>query len=125
MKDYSGEIAFTITERHDDRVLAEMPVRPGIMNPFGTVHAGAMLWFADVAATHLVLGGEDVSAGMQGFPLAINLNANLAGNQKEGTLHATAEFVKRGRTVSIVRTQVTGEGGRLLADVTTSPVASR
>ncbi|QIT55758.1 PaaI family thioesterase [Aquisalimonas sp. 2447] len=125
MKDYSGEIAFTITDRQDDHVLGEMPVRPGIMNPFGTVHAGAMLWFADVVATHLVLGGEDVTAGMQGFPLAINLNANLTGNQKEGTLRARAEFVKRGRSVSVVRTQVTGDDGRLLVEVTTSHVASR
>ena len=125
MKDYQGEIAFTITERQEDHVLAEMPVRPGIRNPFGTVHAGAMLWFADVAATHLVLGGTEVTAGMQGFPLAINLNANLTGNQKEGTLWARAEFVKRGGTVSVVRTQVTGDDGRLLVDVTTSHVASR
>ncbi len=125
MKDYSGEIAFTITERQDDHVLAEMPVRSGIKNPFGTVHAGAMLWFADVAATHLVLGGTEVTAGMHGFPLAINLNANLTGNQQEGTLRARAEFVKRGRTVSVVRTQVTGDDGRLLVDVTTSHVASR
>lgn len=125
MKAYTGEIAFTVTDRQEDHVGAEMPVQPGIMNPFGTVHAGAMLWFADVTATHLVLGGEEVTRGMEGFPLAINLNANLAGNQKEGTLHARAEFVKKGRTVSIVRTRVTGDGGRLLADVTTSHVASR
>lgn len=122
--DYIGSIAFSITTQTADAVSAEMPVQPGILNPFGTVHAGAMLWFADVAATTLVLAGRPPSAGMQGFPLAINLNANLVGNQHAGVLRAQAEFVKRGRTVSVVRTRVTGDGERLLAEITTSHVAS-
>lgn len=121
---YSGAIEFTIRSRSADAVTAEMPVTPGILNPYGTVHAGATLWFADVTATVLAMEGKDPSAGMKGFPLAINLNANLAGNQSEGVLLATARYVKRGRTVSVVRTTVTGKDGRLIADVTTSHVAS-
>ena len=123
--DYSGSIAFRIVERSAAQVTAEMPIQAGVLNPYGTVHAGATLWFADVTATTLVLEGRDATAGMQGFPLAINLSANLAGNQSEGTFEAIARYVKRGRTVSIVRTTVTGADGRLIADVTTSHVASR
>jgi 1,4-dihydroxy-2-naphthoyl-CoA hydrolase len=123
--DYAGHIAFAITTRTEESVSAEMPVQGGILNPFGTVHAGAMLWFADVVATTLALGDRTPSAGMQGFPLAINLNANLVGNQHAGVLHAEAVYVKRGRSVSVVRTRVTGDAGRLLAEVTTSHVASR
>ena len=51
----NGHIEFTITERTPDRVDAEMPIQDGILNPFGTVHAGATLWLADVTATVLVL----------------------------------------------------------------------
>jgi 1,4-dihydroxy-2-naphthoyl-CoA hydrolase len=102
-----------------------MPVQPGILNPFGVVHAGAMLWFADVCATVLAFGGTDFVAGAAGFPLAINLNAALLGNQKDGVLKATAGFVKRGRQLSVVRTTVTGEGGRIIADVTTSHIGSK
>jgi uncharacterized protein (TIGR00369 family) len=120
-----GAIEFTITEHTDDRVVSEMPIQPGIKNPFGGVHAGAMLWFADVTATRLVLGERDISEGMQRFPLAISLNGNFVGNQTEGMLTAVASFVKRGRTVSIVRTAVTGAAGKLIADVTTSHVLSR
>ena len=122
---YSGEIAFSITERRSDRVTAEMPIQAGILNPFGTVHAGAIHWFADVAATVLVLEGRDHNKGMEGFPLAINLNANLTGNQSEGVFQAQATFVKRGGTVRIVSTRVTGSDGRLIAEVTTTHVASR
>lgn len=120
-----GSIEFTITERSEHFVVAEMPIQSGIKNPFGGVHAGAMLWFADVTATVLVMGEREMSAGMKGFPLAINLNANFVGNQTEGSLKATASFVKQGRTVSVVRTTVTGGSDKVIADVTTSHVLSR
>jgi acyl-coenzyme A thioesterase PaaI-like protein len=84
-----------------------------------------MLWFADVTATRLVLGDRDMSEGMQGFPLAISLNANFVGNQTDGALIAVSTFVKRGRTVSVVRTTLSGAAGKLIADVTTSHVLSR
>jgi 1,4-dihydroxy-2-naphthoyl-CoA hydrolase len=122
---YEGSIEFTVTERGTDRVVSEMPIGPGITNPFGVVHAGAMLWLADVTATMLVIGDAQPTEGMTGFPLAINLAANFIGNQRDGTLIAVASFVKKGRTVSVVRTEVRGANNRLLADVTTSHVLSK
>jgi 1,4-dihydroxy-2-naphthoyl-CoA hydrolase len=119
-----GSIEFTVTERTGDRVVSEMPVTAGVRNPFGVVHAGAMLWLADVTATILVMGPEQASEGMKGFPLAISLNANFLGNQKEGSFRAVSSYVKRGRTVSVVRTAVYGAGDRVVADVTTSHVLS-
>lgn len=118
----NGQIEFTIIEQSAQQVVGEMPVQPGILNPFGTVHAGATLWFADVAATILAFGGSEMQPGQAGFPLAINLNANLLGNQRDGVLRATAVFVKKGKRLSVVRTTVTGNEGRLIADVTTSHV---
>ena len=124
-REVSGRIEFEIVEQSPERVVGRMPVQPGILNPFGTVHAGATLWLADVCATVLAFGGAKVETGQAGFPLAINLVANLLGNQKEGTFEATSVFVKKGRRVSVVRTTVTGEGGRLIADVTTSHVPAQ
>ena len=100
-----GSIEFTIIEQNPDQVISEMPIQPGILNPFGVVHAGAILWFADVTATVLAMGSTQAREGMSGFPLAINLTANFAGNQKAGKFRAVASFVKRGKTVS------TGHGG--------------
>src|SRR5690606_28572462 len=94
-----GEIDFTLTEQTAERVVGEMPVIQGIKNPFGTAHAGAILWFADVAATVLVMGPGDAKEGMKGFPLAISLNANFIGNQSSGVFKAESVFVKRGKTV--------------------------
>jgi uncharacterized protein (TIGR00369 family) len=121
-----GSIEFSIVEHTDDRVASEMPIRAGIKNPFGVVHVGAILWLADVTATVLVMGpGAQASGGMKGFPLAITLNANFIGNQTDGMFTAVSLFVKRGHTVSIVRTLVYGANGKLIADVTTNHILSK
>ncbi len=120
-----GQISFSLVSQTPDEVVSEMPIQPGILNPFGTVNAGATLWFADVTATVLILEGVRPEEGMQGFPLAINLNANLMGNATSGKFIATANYVKRGRTVSVVRTTVKDTAGKLIAEVTTSHVASK
>lgn len=120
-----GNIEFTIIEQKPEQVISEMPIQPGILNPFGVVHAGAILWFADVTATVLAMGSTEAREGMSGFPLAINLNANFASNQWTGKLRAVASFVKKGKTVSIVRTTVFGENDKLIADVSTNHVAAK
>ena len=122
---FEGSIEFSVLEQTEDRVVSEMPIRSGVKNPFGVVQVGAILWLADVSATVLVIGSTQATEGMKGFPLAINLNANFIGNQSEGTFKAVASFVKRGRTVSIVRTSVYGEGDKLIADITTNHVLSK
>jgi uncharacterized protein (TIGR00369 family) len=120
-----GRIEFTIIKQVPDEVISEMPVQAGILNPYGVIHAGAILWFADVTATVLAMGSTQAQEGMSGFPLAITLNANFAGNQKTGKLRAIASFVKKGKTVSIVRTIVLGENDKLIAEVSTNHVAAR
>ena len=118
----TGEIEFYIKERSEDCVISTMPVKEGILNPFGTVHAGAMLWLADVTATVLALGNVEIGPDGKGFPLAINLNTQLLGNQRQGEIQAEARFVRNGRRIKVVRTRVTGEAGRLLAEVTTTHI---
>jgi uncharacterized protein (TIGR00369 family) len=118
----SGQIEFFIKERSTDCVISTMPVRPGILNPFGTVQAGAMLWMADVTATVLALSKVDISPDGRGFPLAININTNLLGNQRDGEIKAESRFVKRGKRLTVVRTRITGDLGQLLAEVTTTHI---
>ena len=118
----TGEIEFFIKERNTDCVTSIMPIKEGILNPFGTVHAGAILWLADVTATVLALEKVGLSPDGKGFPLAINLNTNLIGNQREGEIKAEARFVRSGKRVTVIRTRVTGAQGRLLAEVTTTHI---
>jgi len=118
----TGELEFTIEERREDCVVSRMPVIPGALNPFGTVQAGAMLWMADVTATALAIGSSELGKKGQGFPLAINVTASLLGNQRGGEILAEARFVRKGKRVTVVRTRITGDKGRLLAEVTTTHV---
>ncbi|WP_372572305.1 PaaI family thioesterase [Ruegeria jejuensis] len=120
--DFDGSIAFSVRYESETEATGTMPIQNGILNPFGSVHAGAMIWFADVVATTLALQGTMPTPGMSGFPLAINLSANLLSNSKDGTLHATAQFVKHGRRVSTVRTVVTSDDGRQLLELTSTHI---
>ncbi|ASR53670.1 PaaI family thioesterase [Blastomonas fulva] len=121
---FAGDLAFEATLVSPGEASGTMPIGPGLLNPFGTVHAGAMVWFADVVATTLALQGQRPEPGMKGFPLAINLSANLLSNSREGHLHARARFVKQGRRVSTVSTEVTSDDGKLLLVLTTTHVAA-
>ncbi|HEY6529055.1 MAG TPA: PaaI family thioesterase [Cellvibrionaceae bacterium] len=119
-----GHIRFTVIERSQNEVTSEMPIQPGILNPYGIVNAGATLWLADVTASILVLEGVTPEQGMKGFPLAININANLLGNNKSGVFVAKSSYVKKGNTVNVVKTTVTDTAGKLIAEVTTSHIRS-
>ena len=81
-----------------------------------------MLWLADVTATVLALQNAKLGPDGKGFPLAINLNTSLLGNQRNGEIRAEARFVRSGKRVTVIRTRVTGAQGRLLAEVTTTHV---
>jgi uncharacterized protein (TIGR00369 family) len=118
----TGEIEFFIKERRADCVISTMPIKGGILNPFGTVHAGALVWLADVTATVLALSQVELSPDGRGFPLAININTSLLGNQRKGEIKAEARFVRQGKRVTVVRTRVTGSQERLLAEVTTTHI---
>ena len=118
----AGKIEFVIKERREDCVVSIMPIKEGVLNPFGTVQAGAMLWLADVTATVLALGNIKIGPDAKGFPLAINLNTHLLGNQRRGEIRAEARFVRNGKRIKVVRTRLTGEADRLLAEVTTTHI---
>jgi len=119
-REYSGHIAFTIEEKTAELARGRMAIAEGILNPFGTVHAGAMLWFADVVATVLAIGDAEIGPDGKGFPLAITLNAQLLANRRAGDLLAEARLLRRGKRLIVVRTEVKGEDGALLLDVTTT-----
>ena len=119
--EWKGEIGFTIESREPERVVARMPVTEAAKNPFGTMHAGALIWFADIAATLCAIGDLDsIGEDGSGFPLAVDLHTVLSGNEKAGDLIATSTTVKRGGKLIVIRTEVRGETGRLLIDMTTT-----
>lgn len=118
----SGAIDFVIEERDEECVVSRMRVTDGVRNPFGTVQAGALVWLADVTASVLAIGRREIGPGGEGFPLAIDLHTTLLGNQREGTVRAEARFVRKGRNILVIRTIVTGDKDRILAEITSTHV---
>lgn len=118
--EYDHALRFSITECDDDVARGRMSIGAEMLNPFGTVHAGALVWFADVVATRFALGATAVGTRGEGFPLALTLNAQLLGNRNSGVLVAEARAVRRGRRVTVVRTEVRDESGKVLLDLTST-----
>ena len=54
--------------------------------------------------------------------VGIDLHASMLSNQVGGTLVARGEAVRVGRRVTVIRTTISGDDGKLLADVTTTHV---
>jgi uncharacterized protein (TIGR00369 family) len=119
---HTGEIEFSIEKRSENQVTSRMPISKGMLNPFGTIHAGALIWMADVTATVLALQNAKVESDGRGFPLAINISTNLIGNQREGEVTAEAKFVRKGKRVNVIRTVILGNNQAVLAEVTTTHV---
>ena len=63
----AGNIEFSIEERSPNCVISRMPITAGILNPFGTVQAGAMIWLADVTASVLALEGQTIGENGTGY----------------------------------------------------------
>lgn len=118
----SGHIEFYIEARSDDCVISRMEVAEGILNPFGVVQAGALVWLADVTATVLAIGTQGIGPDGKGFPLAVDLHTTLVGNQREGEIKAEARFVRKSRRLMVIRTRITGQEGRLLAELTSTHI---
>jgi len=118
----TGDIEFFIEERNEEYVISRMPVSKGILNPFGTVQAGAMIWLADVTASVLAISSQEIGSDGKGFPLAIDLHTTLIGNQRDGEIKAEARFVRKGRSIIVIRTRITGNEGRLLAELTSTHI---
>ncbi|RJE81474.1 PaaI family thioesterase [Paracoccus sp. JM45] len=116
----SGQIAFDITGVSEAEAEGEMQVDAGVVNPFGAIHAGALVWFADVVAANLVLGGEQIREGKDSFPVAITLNGQMLANRCTGPLTAVARWVQRGHPVATTRTEVRDQDGTLLLELTST-----
>lgn len=99
-----------------------MPVTKGVLNPFGTVQAGAMIWLADVTASVLAISCQEIGSGGKGFPLAIDLHTVLISNQRDGEIKAEARYIHKGNRVIVIKTQITGNKRKLLAELTSTHV---
>ncbi len=97
-------------------------VQPHHQNPTGYVNGGVILSLADNLATGMAGRAHFEKTGERSFWVGIDLHAAMLSNQKGGELLAESRVVRAGRRVTVIRTVVTGDHGKTLAEVTTTHV---
>jgi 1,4-dihydroxy-2-naphthoyl-CoA hydrolase len=115
-------IGLRIMEVTSERAVAEMPFIPQLQQLTGVFHAGALLTLADTTATLACMywSSGTIDGSAEQFPLTIHLSTNFIRNTNQGTVHAGATPVHRGRTTMVVETRVSDAAERLLMLVTTT-----
>ena len=91
-------------------------------NPTGNINGAVFLSMADNLSTGAANDAYFVKTGERKFMVGIDLHAVMLANQIGGTVTAVAKPVRVGRRVTVIRTQVFGDGGLLLAEVTSTHV---
>ncbi len=106
----------------DGCLRSKIVIQPHHCNPTGFVNGGVFLSLADNLATGMANVAYFEKTGERAFMVGIDLHASMLSNQKGGTILAESRVVRAGRRVTVIRTVVTGEAGKTLAEVTTTHV---
>jgi uncharacterized protein (TIGR00369 family) len=99
-----GLVGFKVTALEENRVAAELEVKPHLVAPNGYLHAATVIALADTACgygcrAHLPDGAE-------GFT-TIELKANFLGTAREGTIQTVATPAHMGSTTQVWDATVT------------------
>jgi uncharacterized protein (TIGR00369 family) len=98
-----GWLGVAIAELSAGRLVAEMPVRPDLLTPFGTLHGGVMAGLVD----H-VLGCVLYPLMARGqWAATTEFKLNYLAPVRGGTLRAESTVVALGRRTAVVRVEVT------------------
>lgn len=101
-----------LDEVTDEVVRAHVPVREHLLQPVGLVHGGVHASIAEALASVGTNAGvmDDGNIG-----LGMSNNSTFLRSISEGTIHATARRVHRGRTTWVWDVELKDDEGRLCA----------
>ena len=91
-------------------------------NPTGNITGGVIISLADNISTGTANQAYFEKTGEKKFLVGVDLHAVMLANQQGGTIRATTTPIRVGRRITVIRTQVWGDGDQLLAEVTTTHV---
>ncbi|WHZ13068.1 MAG: hypothetical protein OJF60_003509 [Burkholderiaceae bacterium] len=112
---FPGLMGVRVIELGQERVLAEMPVRPDLCTAGGILHGGAYMAFADT----LGAVGTIVNLRPGQRTTTTDSSTKFIGGAKLGsTVRGEAIALHRGRTTQVWQTSIRSEDGRLCAVVT-------
>ena len=109
---FDNHYGLEIDEATEERVTGRVPVRPHVLQPVGLVHGGVHASIAEALASF----GTNVGVNEDGkIGLGQSNNSSFLRPIKEGTIHAVARRLHRGRTTWIWDVELTDDAGRLCA----------
>lgn len=94
--------------RDETSARIDMPIGPDHKNSRGFIHGGAILALADEAAGNCVHGDGRTYVTQE-------LDCKFFANATEGTLHAEAKLLHRGRSTGAAEFRITRDDGKLVA----------
>lgn len=101
---------------------ASIRIEPHHCNPTGHINGGVLIAIADNLATGAAGNAYFEKLGERRFMVGVDLHAVMLSNQQGGTITAESTPVRVGRRITVIRTEVRGDGDKLLAEVTTTHV---
>ena len=109
-------------ELTDEHAVTRLEAQPHHLNPTGAIHGGALMALADTTATRMANHANSGGPNAGRFLVGIDAHATFLGNQPGGVVVAEATPVRVGRRTTVIRTRVTGDGDRLLLELTTTHI---
>lgn len=106
-----GFLGIEFLERGADWVKARMPVNARTHQPYGRLHGGASVAFAETVAS--MAGAMTVDRTTTGV-VGMEINANHIRPVREGFVYATAKAESLGRTSQIWTIRIENEEGKLV-----------
>jgi len=112
---FPGLMGVKLLEVSDDRVLAELAVRPELCTTGGILHGGAYMAFADT------LGAVGTFMTLPAGKITTTTDSGtkfIAGAKAGTTIRGECVALHRGRTTQVWQTSIRNEAGKLCAVVT-------
>lgn len=106
----------------DGAASATVEIEPHHLNPTGNINGGVFLTMADNVSTGAAGRAYFEKIGERKFMVGVDLHAVMLANQQGGTIRVVATPVRVGRRITVIRTTVTGDEGKVLCEVTTTHV---
>ena len=105
-----------------DEVCGWIDIEPHHCNPTGAINGAVFLSMADNHATGVANDAFFEKYGERKFLVGVDLHATMLANQQGGRVRVTGEALRVGRRITVVRSEVLGDGDRLLCAVTSTHV---
>jgi 1,4-dihydroxy-2-naphthoyl-CoA hydrolase len=104
-------LGIRFVETGEDRIVAELEIRPELLTVGGALHGGTLMAFADTVGA----AGTVVNLRPDQHTATLESKTNFFAAAMSGTLRAEATALHKGKRTHVWQTRVTDERGRLLS----------